>query len=102
MESGKRIIVGLNKFHDKENEEPELLKIDMKVQEEQIKFLNKVRIERDQQKVDNYLNNLKRAANTGENLIPYIIDAVKSYASIGEICNAMRTIFGEYKEKVII
>jgi methylmalonyl-CoA mutase N-terminal domain/subunit len=102
VESGKRIIVGLNKFQIEEDEEPELLKIDMKVQEEQIKFLKKVRKERDQHKVDKALNDLKKVADTDENLIPYIINAVKSYASVGEICNAMRTVFGEYKETVVI
>ena len=102
MEAGKRIIVGLNKFKSDSDKEPELLKIDMKVQEEQIKFLNKIRMERDQQKVNDSLNKLKNAAITDENLIPHIIDAVKSYASVGEICNTMRLVFGEYREKVII
>ena len=103
VEQGKRIIVGLNKFQSADEDEvPELLKINMEVQEEQIKFLNKIRKERDQRNVDKALNDLKKAASTDENLIPYIIDAVKSYASVGEICNTMRTVFGEYKEKVII
>jgi len=102
VENGKRIIVGLNKFTTGEEKEPELLKIDMRVQEAQIKFLNKVRKERDQPKVDKALNDLKKAAGSDENLIPYIIDAVKVYASVGEICNAMRRVFGEYKEHVVI
>jgi methylmalonyl-CoA mutase N-terminal domain/subunit len=102
MENGKRIIVGQNKFRGEKDEEPELLKIDMKIQEEQIKFLSEIRKERDQQQVEKNLNALKKAAGTNENLIPYIISAVKAYASVGEICNAMREIFGEYKETVVI
>jgi len=102
FESGKRIIVGLNKFQSDEDEEPELLRIDIKVQEEQIKFLNKVRKERDQHKVDKVLRSLESAAKGNDNLIPYIIDAVKAYASMGEICNTMRKVFGEYKERVVI
>ncbi|MDO8550112.1 MAG: methylmalonyl-CoA mutase family protein [Ignavibacteria bacterium] len=102
VENGKRIIVGLNKFTTGEEKEPELLKIDMRVQEAQIKFLNKVRKERDQPKVDKALNDLKKAAGSDENLIPYIIDAVRAYASVGEICNVMRRVFGEYKEHVVI
>ena len=102
LEKGKRIIVGQNKFRDEKDEEPELLKIDIKIQEEQIKFLNKVRKERDRQKVDKNLNDLKNAAHTDENLIPFIINAVKAYTSVGEICNAMREVFGEYKETVVI
>jgi methylmalonyl-CoA mutase N-terminal domain/subunit len=102
IESGKRIIVGLNKFKSDEVIESELLKIDKKVQEDQIKFLNKVRRERNQKKVEEALNDLKNAANSDENLIPYIINAVKVYASVGEICNTLRKVFGEYKETVVI
>ena len=102
VEKGKRIIVGLNKFQSDEDEEPELLKIDMKVQEEQVKFLNKIRRERNQQEVDKALKNLENAANGNNNLIPFIIDAVKAYASVGEICNTMRNVFGEYKELIVI
>lgn len=102
IESGKRIIVGLNKFKSNEVIESELLKIDKKVQEDQIKFLNKVRRERNQKKVEEALNDLKNAANSDENLIPYIINAVKVYASVGEICNTLRKVFGEYKETVVI
>jgi len=74
----------------------------MKVQEEQIKFLNKIRKERNQQEVDKALKNLENAANGNNNLIPFIIDAVKTYASVGEICNTMRKVFGEYKELIVI
>jgi methylmalonyl-CoA mutase, N-terminal domain len=102
FESGERIIVGVNKYKDNDKEEPELLKIDMKVQEEQIAFLNKVRSERNQRQVDKALDNLKNAAMGDSNLIPFILEAVKAYASIGEICNAMRTVYGEYKEHVVI
>ena len=102
MESGKRIIVGINKFQSEEDEEPELLKINMNVQEEQIKFLNKIKSERNSQKVDKALSDLKKAASTDENLIPYIVEAVKAYASVGEICNTLREVFGEYKEQVVI
>ena len=102
VESGKRIIVGVNKFKEEDDKEPELLKIDMNVQEEQIKFLNKIRKERDQLKVDKTLNSLEKAAVTDENLIPYILEAVKAYSSVGEICNTLRKVFGEYKETVVI
>jgi methylmalonyl-CoA mutase N-terminal domain/subunit len=102
VESGKRIIVGVNKFKEEDDKEPELLKIDMNVQVEQIKFLNKIRKERDQLKVDKTLNSLEKAAVTDENLIPYILEAVKAYSSVGEICNTLRKVFGEYKETMVI
>ncbi len=102
MESGNKIVVGVNKFQVEENQKPELLKIDMKIQEEQVKFLNKVKSERDNRAVSKEIDNLKKAARGEDNLMPFILDAVKVYASVGEICNAMRDVFGEYKEQVII
>ena len=102
MENGEKTIIGINKFQSEENEEPELLKIDVKVQEEQIKFLNKIKSERNSEEVKKALSDLKIAAGTDQNLIPLIINAVKAYASVGEICNTLREVFGEYKEQVVI
>ncbi|MDR3667908.1 MAG: methylmalonyl-CoA mutase family protein [Ignavibacteriaceae bacterium] len=102
VERGERIIVGRNKFQVKEDEQPELLKIDFKVQEEQIKFLNKVRSERNKAEVEKRLDELGKAAKGENNLMPYIIAAAGAYASVGEICNTMRAIYGEYKETVVI
>ncbi len=102
LESGQKIVVGVNKFQIKEDENPELLKIDMKIQSEQIKFLNKIKNERDNQEVTKKINELKNAARGNDNLMPFILNAVKAYASVGEICNSMREVFGEYKEHVVI
>ncbi len=102
IEAKDRIVVGVNKYQIDEDEPTELLKIDMKVQEEQIKFLNEIKAERDNINVKEKLENLKNAAGGKDNLIPLIIDAVKTYASIGEISNTLRAVFGEYKENVII
>lgn len=102
MENKECIIVGVNKYQIKEEEPKGLLKIDIKVQEEQIKFLNKVRTERNNDEVKAKLAALKKAAEGTENLMPYILDAVKVYAGVGEICNTMREVFGEYKEQVFL
>jgi methylmalonyl-CoA mutase N-terminal domain/subunit len=102
MESGRRTVVGVNKFQIEEAGGPDLLKIDMKVQEDQIEFLNKVRSRRNNGQVEKSLKKLGEAAEGDDNLIPYIIDAVKTYASVGEICNTLRGVFGEYKEHVVI
>ncbi len=102
IEEKERIIVGVNKYQVKEPEYKDLLKIDMKVQEEQIKFLKKIRSERNNDEVKKTLEALKKAAEGNDNLMPYILEAVRVYASIGEICNTMRTVFGEYKEHVVI
>ena len=101
LEADKRIVVGVNKFIISEDEEKELLRIDMKVQEEQVKFLKKIKAERSNDTVNAKLSALKNAAGGEDNLMPFIIDAVSSYASVGEICNAMREVFGEYKEHVV-
>jgi len=102
IEANDRIVVGVNKYQIDEDEPTELLKIDIKVQEEQIKFLNKIKAKRDNIIVKEKLENLKNAAEGKDNLIPFIIDAVKTYASIGEISNTLREVFGEYKENVVI
>ena len=102
IEEKERIIVGVNKYHIKESEQKDLLKIDMQVQKEQIEFLKKVRSERNNEDVNTKLNALKKAAEGNDNLMPFILDSVRVYASIGEICNTLRSVFGEYKEHVII
>lgn len=102
MEKGERIVVGVNKYQIKEGEPKGLLKIDMKVQDDQVKFLSKVRAERNNELVSQKLKALKDAASGDSNLMPFILDAVRSYASIGEICNTMRVVFGEYKESVFV
>ena len=92
----------MNKFQIKEDSQKDLLKININVQEEQIKFLHKIKAERNNDEVKSKLKNLEKAAEGPDNLMPYILSAVKSYASIGEICNTMRSVFGEYKEHVVI
>ncbi|MDP2037121.1 MAG: methylmalonyl-CoA mutase family protein, partial [Ignavibacteria bacterium] len=102
IERNERIVVGMNKFQVKEEEPKGLLKIDENVQREQIEFLNKTRAQRSEQEVKQKLESLKTAAEGDANLMPFILNAVKAYASIGEICNVMRGVFGEYKEHVVI
>ncbi|MCH7516925.1 MAG: methylmalonyl-CoA mutase family protein [Bacteroidetes bacterium] len=102
FESGERVVVGVNKYQSPQEENPDLLKIDMKVQKEQIKLLTKVKAERNNEDVKSKIQELKNAAEGNSNLIPYIIEAVKTYATIGEISNSLREVFGEYKENVTI
>ncbi len=102
IERGERIIVGVNKFQEKDEQKNELLKIDEKVQRNQIAFLKKIRAERNNDDVKLKLSALKKAAEGNENLIPFILEAVRTYASIGEISNTLRDVFGEYREHVTI
>ena len=102
LESGEKTIVGINKFKSEDYEKPELLKIDMKIQGDQIKFLSKVRAERNNGEASRKIAALENAAFGEGNLMPFILDAVKAYCSLGEISDALRKVFGEYKETVVI
>lgn len=102
IERKERIIVGINKFNVDENQPTGLLKIDENTQKEQIEFLNKIKTQRNNSEVEQKLHELKKCAEGETNLMPCILNAVKSYATIGEICNTLREVFGEYKEHVVI
>jgi len=102
IDSNKRFIIGVNKFQSEKFELPELLAIEEAVSEHQINRLNEIKKNRDNEKVNILLTKLKEAAKGTENLIPYILDAVKEYTSIGEIIEALKEVFGVYREKQII
>ncbi len=98
IESGEKVIVGVNKFQVEEQFKPEILKIDESVVSRQIQRLQELRKRRDNRKVTATLQALQQAARGSENLMPYILEAVEAYATIGEISNALREVFGEYRE----
>ena len=96
IESGQRILVGVNKFIDKEELEPEVFRIDDSIRKLQIDKITKLKAERDNQLVQDSLLNLSRAAKDGSNTMPFILAAVEAYATLGEIANVFRKEFGEY------
>ncbi len=102
IEKGDRIVVGMNKFEIKESTPKGLLRVDPAVGEMQKEKIRKLKDERDNKKVEEDLNALKVAASKDENLMPYIIEAVKSYSTLGEICDVLREVFGEYQQSVIL
>lgn len=102
VESGDRIVVGMNKFKIEEEAPKGLLKVDPKVGEVKKEGLKKLRSERNQNRVDETLVALKKACEGTENVMPYILDAVREYATLGEICDVMREIFGEYQQSVML
>ena len=102
VESGAKTIVGVNKFQI-ENEEPpkDLLKVDASVGERQKAKVEAMKAKRDNNAVKAALADLKKACqDENENLMPHILAAVKTYATLGEICNVMRGVFGEYEAHV--
>jgi methylmalonyl-CoA mutase N-terminal domain/subunit len=101
VDAGERVLVGVNKFSDEKEAKQELLRIDDIVEKKQRAALKKLRSERDGKKVQYALSKMKSAAEKDENLMPFILDAVKSYATTGEISNTFREVFGEYRPKEV-
>ena len=101
VERKEKIIVGVNDFITEEQPPVDLLMIDDAVQQRQCEKLRKLRKERDAALVETQLSKLKRAAEGTENLMPPILDCVRSYATLGEISDALRVVFGEYQEPSI-
>src|SRR5271166_6037187 len=100
VDKREKIIVGVNEFAAAEKP-LDILQIDETVAQRQGARLSKLRADRSQDDVTRRLNSLRTASEGSENLMPYIYDAVKSYATLGEICEAMRTVFGAYEEVAI-
>ncbi len=102
IENQERIIVGVNKFHIEEEAPKGLLKVDPMVGERQKDKIQALKDRRDNDRVKETLESLRKACNSDENLMPYILDAVRAYATLGEVCGVMRAEFGEYKQTVMI
>ncbi|KYK27757.1 methylmalonyl-CoA mutase [Thermoplasmatales archaeon SG8-52-1] len=101
IEEKKQIVVGINEYQMDEPIEIPILKMDEKGEERQINRLKKLRKDRNNQKVERNLSALRKAAMGDENLMPYILDCVHSYATLGETCQVLRDVFGEYEEPAI-
>lgn len=102
IESKEKIVVGVNKFKTEETEKKDLLKVDPIVEQNQRDKISKLKEERDNEAVEKSLELLGEKAKTDENLMPYILESVKTYATLGEICNVLRDEFGEYQQTVIL
>ncbi len=98
VEEKKLIIVGVNDFLTRENTKPTLLKVDDKLESDQVGRLKKLKFTRDNAAVKVNLQSLKKAAAGTENLMPYIMAAAKSYATLGEIAATLKEVFGAYRE----
>jgi methylmalonyl-CoA mutase N-terminal domain/subunit len=97
IESGEEVIVGVNKYKIDEPP-PEILYIDDTPEKEQRAKLEKLRQRRDNDSVKQKLEALNKATRTSDNLMPYIIEAARNYATLGEIIDSMKKEFGEYVE----
>ncbi|MDY7226863.1 acyl-CoA mutase large subunit family protein [Hyalangium rubrum] len=103
MEEKRTVVVGVNQFQVKEPPPSGLLRVDENVERVQAERMKKLRAERDNAAATRAVDTLRKAAGTAdENLLPLILDAVKAYATLGEISDAMRDVFGEHKEHVVL
>ncbi|MBU1941007.1 MAG: methylmalonyl-CoA mutase family protein [Candidatus Thermoplasmatota archaeon] len=101
IDNHERIIVGVNDYQLDETIGIPILKMDEKGEERQINRLKKLRKNRDNQKVRERLDQLRKAAEKDHNLMPFILACVKEYATLGETCQVLRDVFGEYQELAI-
>lgn len=102
VDSGDQTIVGVNKYVAAEDQMPEVLEVGEETERKQIESLRKLKQERDSKQVSEALENVLEVAKGGENIMPAIIDAVKAYATVGEVSDALRKAFGEYREPNIL
>jgi len=97
IESGELVVVGVNKFRIENEKQPELLRVDPAIAEKQKAKLERLRQTRDNALATKRLEALRKAARGTDNLMPYILDAVRAYCTVGEICGVLREEFGEYQ-----
>jgi methylmalonyl-CoA mutase N-terminal domain/subunit len=102
VESREKVVVGVNRFVVNEEPPIDILKIDASAQDQQSLKLRKLRARRSSECVKRSLDALRRAAEGTENTMPFIVDAVKAYSTLGEICDALRSVFGAYTEASVV
>ncbi len=102
IENKERIIVGVNQFQSEEEPMKDLLKVNPEIEKRQVEKLSKVKEKRNEEEVQKNLNQLKKIAGSEHNVMPAILDCVRSYATLGEICDQLRAVFGEYKDSIKI
>jgi len=98
IENGDRALIGVNKFTDGEQKTPEMLKIDQKMIDHQIKRIQRYKQNRDKEIVSSARQKLELAARAADNLMPFIINCVEANVTLGEIADSLRAVFGSYQE----
>src|SRR5207302_8017442 len=102
VERGDKISVGVNAFQSDRDQAIEILQIGQGAEEHQSKKLAALRAKRDNSRVRASLDALRRAAEGTVNTMPFILDALRVYATLGEICDALREVFGSYQETSLV
>jgi methylmalonyl-CoA mutase, N-terminal domain len=102
IEAQERVVIGVNRFTISGEQPIDLLKMDPATSQRQIERIKEVRLSRSQGAVADALQELRRAAKSDDNLMPHILTAVKAYATLGEICDVLRDVFGEYQQQITL
>ena len=102
VDSGEQVIVGVNKFVVEDEHLPETLEIGTEAEQKQIERLGRLRQERDNREVSEVLDRVRSVASSDKDIMPVLVEAVKAYATVGEISDALRDVFGEYREPSIL
>jgi len=119
VDSGEQVVVGVNMFATEDKPTLKLLEIDEEIEKKQLKRLSKLKRERDNKRVSQVLDKVRQVAEGDQNIMPVLIEAVKAYATVGEITDALREavkayatvgeitdalrdVFGEYREPTIV
>jgi methylmalonyl-CoA mutase, N-terminal domain len=102
VENGEATVVGVNRFAQENDGEVPIQRIDESLERKQVERLRALRARRDHQTWKEAIQSVRNAARSGENLMPKILEAVEAYATVGEISDALRNVFGEYHETVVI
>jgi methylmalonyl-CoA mutase N-terminal domain/subunit len=102
VDAGEQVIVGVNKYATKEHHGAELLHVGAELEAKQMERLRKLRAGRDNLKVKQVLEKVSQVAQSADNVMPVMIEAVETYATLGEIGDALRQAFGEYRERNVV
>jgi methylmalonyl-CoA mutase, N-terminal domain len=102
VDRAEAVVVGVNRFKQEEEKPVVLQKIDESLERKQVERVQALRARRDSGPWTESLKKIEDAARSGANLMPHIVGAVEAYATVGEISDTMRKVFGEYKEAVVV
>jgi len=102
VDSGEQVVIGVNQFVTQDEPEPEILEIGVETERKQIDRLKRLKRERNNQRVNEVLGGVRDVARSSQNIMPVLVEAVKAYATVGEISDALRDVFGEYREPNIL
>jgi methylmalonyl-CoA mutase N-terminal domain/subunit len=102
VDHGETVVVGVNRFQQEQEKSIDIQRIDEALERKQVERVRGLRLRRDKTAWEAAIRKVEDAARSGDNLMPHMIDAVENYCTVGEISDALRRVFGEYQETIVI